>query len=408
MNTDPQSPIPRYSQIKRMISARIQSGDWRPGDRIASEAELVRDIGVSRMTINRALRELTLEGQLVRVQGVGTFVAENKAQSALFEVKNIADEIQARGGRHEAKVILLRREAASDQTARLLEINSGDEVYHSLLLHLENDIAVQIEDRLVVPRMAKDYLQQDFTRITPFVYLTEVAPISEAEHVIEAALPAHLPQRPAVTLRRARIARVLGITIDDAEIERVLTALGMQVQAQSGGWRIAQHADQPGLGFALQPADDAGFVAFAMPFQPRQEPVALSRRAAFLGRNEINGGRGFIAVPGQRPDQGFAVRVQTGDFDDADFRQFAAFDEALFLAALDGAFGFELFENALELDAVRALETQLACEIALVGAGTFGQQFEHARLIQGGRVLRFIVFLQLSYSPASSGTLGLP
>lgn len=189
MNTDPQSPIPRYSQIKRMISARIQSGDWRPGDRIASEAELVRDIGVSRMTINRALRELTLEGQLVRVQGVGTFVAENKAQSALFEVKNIADEIEARGGRHEAKVILLRREAASDQTARLLEINSGDEVYHSLLLHLENDIAVQIEDRLVVPRMAKDYLQQDFTRITPFVYLTEVAPISEAEHVIEAALP---------------------------------------------------------------------------------------------------------------------------------------------------------------------------------------------------------------------------
>jgi GntR family histidine utilization transcriptional repressor len=189
LNTDPQSPIPRYSQIKRMISARIQSGDWRPGDRIASEAELVRDIGVSRMTINRALRELTLEGQLVRVQGVGTFVAENKAQSALFEVKNIADEIQARGGRHEAKVILLRREAASDQTARLLEINSGDEVYHSLLLHLENDIAVQIEDRLVVPRMAKDYLQQDFTRITPFVYLTEVAPISEAEHVIEAALP---------------------------------------------------------------------------------------------------------------------------------------------------------------------------------------------------------------------------
>jgi phenylalanyl-tRNA synthetase beta chain len=61
----------------------------------------------------------------------------------------------------------------------------------------------------------------------------------EPGEVIEAALPEHLPQRPAVTLRRARIARVLGITIDDAEIERVLTALGMQVQAQSGGWRVA-------------------------------------------------------------------------------------------------------------------------------------------------------------------------
>jgi GntR family histidine utilization transcriptional repressor len=58
-----------------------------------------------------------------------------------------------------------------------------------MLLHLENDVPIQIEDRLVDPRMAKDYLQQDFTRITPFVYLTEVAPISEAEHVIEAVLP---------------------------------------------------------------------------------------------------------------------------------------------------------------------------------------------------------------------------
>src|ERR1044072_3047345 len=167
VHTDPQSPLPRYSQIKRMIQARIQSGDWRPGDRIASEAELVRDIGVSRMTINRALRELTLEGQLIRVQGVGTFVAESKAQAALFEVKNIADEIRARGSRHEAKVILLRREAASEQTARLFEMKTGDEIYHSVLLHLENDVPIQIEDRLVDARVAQDYLQQEFGRITP-------------------------------------------------------------------------------------------------------------------------------------------------------------------------------------------------------------------------------------------------
>jgi phenylalanyl-tRNA synthetase beta chain len=56
--------------------------------------------------------------------------------------------------------------------------------------------------------------------------------------VIEAALPEHLPRRSAVTLRRARVARVLGITIGDAEIERILTALGMQVEAQADGWRV--------------------------------------------------------------------------------------------------------------------------------------------------------------------------
>src|SRR5215475_7058635 len=112
-----------------MISGRIQAGDWRPGDRIASEAELVRDMGVSRMTINRALRELTLEGQLIRVQGVGTFVAENKAESALFEVRNIADEIKARGGRHEARVILLQREVADETAERFFGLKAGDEIY---------------------------------------------------------------------------------------------------------------------------------------------------------------------------------------------------------------------------------------------------------------------------------------
>jgi len=89
-----------------------------------------------------------------------------------------------------------------------------------------------------------------------------------------------------------------------------------------------------------------------MPFQPRQQPVALSGRATILGRNEIDCRWRLVAVPGQRPDQGFAVGIHTGDFDDADVRQFAALDEALFLAALDGALGFEFLQDALELDAV--------------------------------------------------------
>jgi len=56
--------------------------------------------------------------------------------------------------------------------------------------------------------------------------------------IIEAALPEYLPKRIAVTLRRARIARVLGIAIDDAEIERILAALGMQVETAADGWRV--------------------------------------------------------------------------------------------------------------------------------------------------------------------------
>src|SRR5471032_1784972 len=87
------SPAPLYARVKQMIAQQIQNGTWAPHHRVPSESELVTQLGFSRMTINRALRELTAEGLLVRMQGVGTFVAEPKSQSALFEVHNIADEI---------------------------------------------------------------------------------------------------------------------------------------------------------------------------------------------------------------------------------------------------------------------------------------------------------------------------
>jgi len=193
-----------------MITERIDSGEWQPRHRIPSESELVRDIGVSRMTINRALRELTLDGRLIRVQGVGTFVAEPKPISALFEVRNIADEIAARGRRHSAQVLTLRKEKANADIARSLGLKTGDPVFHSVLVHSEDDMPVQIEDRYVSPAAAPEYLAQDFTTQTPYVYLMAAAPISEAEHVIDAvhATPAERkllkiePNEPCLSLTR--------------------------------------------------------------------------------------------------------------------------------------------------------------------------------------------------------------
>jgi len=56
--------------------------------------------------------------------------------------------------------------------------------------------------------------------------------------VVHAALDEHLPVAASIRLRRARIARVLGIEIADAEVERILRALGMQVDAIEGGWQV--------------------------------------------------------------------------------------------------------------------------------------------------------------------------
>lgn len=201
---------PLYAGVKQMILDRIHSGEWPPKFRVPSENELVSELGVSKMTANRALRELANEGELVRIQGVGSFVAERKGYSALFEVRNIAEEIAGRGHVHEAKVVVLARETASPEVADFLEIEIGDAVFHSLIVHSENGVPVQIEDRFVNPASAPDYLEQDFATKTPNAYLSSVAPLSGSEHVVEAAMPQAwecklltiLKTEPCLTIRR--------------------------------------------------------------------------------------------------------------------------------------------------------------------------------------------------------------
>ncbi|MDQ0559744.1 GntR family histidine utilization transcriptional repressor [Rhizobium mesoamericanum] len=180
---------PLYAGVKQMILDRIHSGEWPPKHRVPSENELVSELGVSKMTANRALRELASEGELVRIQGVGSFVAERKGYSALFEVRNIAEEIAERGHAHQASVVILGREPASPETADALELDIGAPVFHSLIVHSENGVPVQIEDRFVNPAAAPDYLAQDFASLTPNAYLTATAPLSGSEHIVEAAMP---------------------------------------------------------------------------------------------------------------------------------------------------------------------------------------------------------------------------
>ena len=184
----PDTPQPIYSKVKLAIQHKIASGEWQPNQRVPSESELVQALNVSRMTVNRALRELTVEGILTRQQGLGTFVAQKKAHSALFEIHNIAEEVAARGGVYRAEQLLLEKSGATVEEAMKMGFRTGHPIFRSILLHYENNLPIQIEERAVNAEMAPDYDQQDFTRITPYVYLMQVAPMTEGEHLVEAVL----------------------------------------------------------------------------------------------------------------------------------------------------------------------------------------------------------------------------
>ena len=180
---------PRYQKVKDLIIDRIESGDLQPRDRVPSENELVASAGVSRMTANRALRELTSEGYVERRAGSGTYVADLKATSHLVEVRNIAAEVEHRGHTHSARVLRLERTKASQGVAEPLDINYGDELFHVLVVHYEDGLPIQVEDRYVVNDFAPGFLDQDFETTTPSAYLSDISPLTEAEHIVRAEQP---------------------------------------------------------------------------------------------------------------------------------------------------------------------------------------------------------------------------
>ncbi len=179
-------PKPRFAVIKNHILNNIKKGKWKPGDVVPSENELSESFGVSRMTARRALSELTDSRILERIQGAGTFVAEQLPTGSLLNIRNIAEEIVERGNQHHSQVLDLKRQKVNTHNQHLLGLPVGKAIWFSRVLHFENDTPIQLEDRYVNPDVAPDYLAQDFTRQTPSAYLSEITPLSEADHWVEA------------------------------------------------------------------------------------------------------------------------------------------------------------------------------------------------------------------------------
>jgi GntR family transcriptional regulator len=118
---------PLYLQIKDLLVRSLETGEWRPGEAIASEIVLASRFGVSQGTVRKAIDALAADHLVVRRQGKGTFVATHteEAQSS-FRFLRIR---QDGGGELPAsRLIDVRRGKASVEVARLLELKPGDPV----------------------------------------------------------------------------------------------------------------------------------------------------------------------------------------------------------------------------------------------------------------------------------------
>ncbi len=180
---------PRYLQIKMYLNDKIQTRTWPVGFKIPTEVELANEFSVSRMTANKAIKELVSEGLLKRTPRLGTFVCHKKAESPLMEIRNIATEVRQRGHHYRCKIIKIGTILARDDIALHIGVRSDSNIYFTQIVHYENDSPIQVEERWVNPIFAPNYIEQDFTKQTPNEYLVQACPLSDIEHTVEAIIP---------------------------------------------------------------------------------------------------------------------------------------------------------------------------------------------------------------------------
>lgn len=118
---------PLYQQIKALLVKSLDVGEWKPGESIPSEIELAARFQVSQGTVRKAVDELAAENLLFRRQGKGTFVATHLEPRVRFKFLRLAP---SEGEPEPAQSVVLdcRRIRANVDTARALEIKSGDPV----------------------------------------------------------------------------------------------------------------------------------------------------------------------------------------------------------------------------------------------------------------------------------------
>ena len=200
---------PLYKMVKRHIIKGIDSGKYPPGSKLPSENQLVQALAVSRMTVNRALRELTRDGVIFRMQGAGSFVSLDAPDSSLSELRDIRDIVAQRGGAYSCSVLHAGVQALAPADAELFTLPKGHKVLALELLHFEDGQPLQYERRLVREEFAPALLSQDFSRQSLYAYLQSIARASELEHVVEAGLAdeaecQHLCLSPADPVLRIR------------------------------------------------------------------------------------------------------------------------------------------------------------------------------------------------------------
>ncbi|NBE94274.1 GntR family transcriptional regulator [Nonomuraea sp. KC401] len=159
---DPDSPVPKYFQLREILLDLIDSDELSIGAAIPSERELCQRFGLSRMTVRQAVDHLVSEGRLHRVPGKGTFVARPKIELAL-QLTSFTDDMRARGMIPGSRDLDRRIVRASAHLAKELGIQPGEEVHFIERLRTADGEPLSIERAHIPVKLAPGLADLDLS-----------------------------------------------------------------------------------------------------------------------------------------------------------------------------------------------------------------------------------------------------
>ena len=139
------SSSPLYHQLKQRIADDIEKGNYPVGSRIPPEHELENIYQVSRVTVRRALAELTADGFLERKQGKGTFVSEPSVNRDMKSIHSFHDSCRKSGKRAGTRVIRIAEKPADAADCAELGLSAGERVIETVRVWKADDIPVAVE-----------------------------------------------------------------------------------------------------------------------------------------------------------------------------------------------------------------------------------------------------------------------
>ena len=163
---DPANPIPKYLQISTWLKELIQTGRYKPGEKLPSEIELSKMCGVNRNTLRHAISELMLEGLLRKEKGTGTFVSSSTPvilKHTLRQISSFRDDLNETGMAEKSIILSKGIEEAKEHVAKALILGSNNKVVVVRRLRTGNDIPLIYEETYLPSTMFDDILNMDLT-----------------------------------------------------------------------------------------------------------------------------------------------------------------------------------------------------------------------------------------------------